>query len=107
VKKFLTVLFTCYIITLSFMPCNDADDCVQENAIEHSSVNSDHAEHEGDTENCTPFCMCACCGQSYHFEYFPASLGFESAILVLEESKYQATFISGYACSIWKPPQLS
>jgi len=89
------------------MPCNDADDCDKEITIEHSSDAKNHSDQEKDSENCTPFCMCACCGQSYHFEYFPAMLGFRPSVIVIKKSVYSLAFISGYACSIWKPPQFS
>lgn len=47
-----------YILVLSLAPCGDSVECGESNKTEKS-----HNKHKHENENCTPFCICACCGQ--------------------------------------------
>ncbi|MGZ4034745.1 MAG: DUF6660 family protein, partial [Bacteroidia bacterium] len=63
-NKILTLLFSFYILTLSCMPCCDKDDCKFPNANQQTLVCTDHSSQHNESGCCSPFCVCACCGQS-------------------------------------------
>ncbi|MBK9554240.1 MAG: hypothetical protein IPO47_00140 [Bacteroidetes bacterium] len=60
----LRILFSGYLIVLSCLYCNDKQTCaVSDTSVVAGSAGA-HDDHEQDTENCSPFCICACCGQT-------------------------------------------
>jgi hypothetical protein len=108
VKQVLTLMFSFYILALSCMPCSDSDDCKYEQEQQTSNfATTNHSDHEQDTESCSPFCMCACCGQSCSFEHFQADLGLNFPTVAQKVSVYKATFSSEVSFSIWQPPKIS
>ena len=96
-----------YIMTLAMMPCTDAATC--ENDSHASNTSSKHHDHrEDDTDSCSPFCVCACCGV--------AGVIFSSPKLFFAKSKkihtpalastYNSEFISTYYYTFWQPPKI-
>ena len=78
-------------------------DCKYESKIEHS----EHHDNHEDTENCSPFCMCSCCGQTISYEFI-STIEFQNQTLKHNEvSKFQSALISEYSISIWQPPKIS
>jgi hypothetical protein len=74
--------------------------------VEQSST-TDHSDHEGDTEHCSPFCMCACCGQSITNIFYPTALNNLTLIPSQDFPVYNASFVSEVYLSIWQPPKIS
>jgi hypothetical protein len=103
----LTLIFSFYILALSCMPCSDKDDCNYMSADQSTFATTDHSDHDSDTENCSPFCMCACCGQSCIFTHFQADFGLNFPTVAQKVSVYKATFSSEVSFSIWQPPKIS
>jgi hypothetical protein len=93
-----------YILVLSLAPCSDSVECDEGNKTEQS-----HNNHKHENESCTPFCICACCGQHAFSKFnYPA----EQSILKPEnlcnsKAIYTQTFISQFSASIWQPPKIS
>ena len=106
-KKVLTLLFSFYILALSCMPCSDKDDCNYVSADQSTFATTEHSDHDSDTENCSPFCMCACCGQSCSFTHFQADLSLNFPTIAQKVSVYKAIFSSEVSFSIWQPPKIS
>jgi len=72
------------------------------------SATTDHSDHDSDTENCSPFCMCACCGQSFSTNLFQQfSLAKQGPFQIKKFPAYNASFITEVCLSIWQPPKLS
>jgi hypothetical protein len=93
-----------YILMLSFAPCGDSVECDVGNRTEQS-----HNSHKHENENCTPFCICACCGQPV-----TSNINYPIAknILIPEnfnncKAIYTQTFISLFSATIWQPPKIS
>ena len=57
--RFLTIILSVYILVLSLAPCGDDIDC-SKHANNKTEQTSDTHDHK--SENCSPFCICACCG---------------------------------------------
>jgi hypothetical protein len=90
------------------MPCSDNDDCKYEHKEKTSNfATTDHSDHDSDTENCSPFCMCACCGQSFSNSFVNFSLSLNSPVSLEKFPIYNASFVSEVYLSIWQPPKIS
>ena len=78
------------------MPCNDKEDCKFMSPNESIDYTNQHSGHETDSEQCTPFCLCACCGQSFNSSFYDLNLF----------PIYKTSFISEGYLSIWQPPKI-
>ncbi|MHB1278641.1 MAG: DUF6660 family protein [Bacteroidia bacterium] len=105
--KVLTLIFSFYILAMAVMPCGDKEDCNNQSSELAASADKDHSDHEGDEENCSLFCICACCGQSVTAPDLlvavrpPAQFRFENHTI------YKVSFVSGAVSQIWLPPEIS
>ncbi len=104
VKRFFSILFAIYIVSVTCMPCSDGDACADENEIEvNLTLSDDHSEEEGDF--CSPFCVCSCCNSHVNQpKYF--SFSFET---VESQTLYSAigfNDIQRISYAIWQPPRL-
>ena len=102
--KFFTIIFSIYILVLSLAPCSDSVECDEGNKTEQS-----HNNHKHENENCTPFCICACCGQpvASNINYPVAQTVSKPEIFNKSISIYNQTFISQFNANIWQPPKIS
>lgn len=107
VKQVLTLIFSFYILALSCMSCSDKDDCNYMSNDQSKFATTNHSDHDSDTENCSPFCMCACCGQSCSFTHFQTDLSQNFPTVAQKVSVYKAFFSSKVSFSIWQPPKIS
>lgn len=108
--KFFSVIFSLYILILSCMPCGDAKDfSVMDNGKE-TFAQTNHHDHQKNTESCSPFCNCACCGSNITFS-------FQCPVLVTENTssffpKHERiivendSFAFNFYGNIWQPPQV-
>jgi hypothetical protein len=54
------------MLIMSFIPCADLEECGDIRQSNISSASKDgHHKHNHETEACSPFCICACCGQFF------------------------------------------
>lgn len=108
--KMFSFLFSMYILVLSCLPCGDMEDCtvVDNQRIAFSETN--HTNHQEDTETCPPFCKCACCGTNFVLNFSFSPLISEIAQCALSEKVksnfYNTTFISDFYGNIWQPPKI-
>jgi hypothetical protein len=105
--KLLAILLSFYIFTLAVMPCGDKEDgkLPSADAIEYSII--DQSNHESHSEHCSPFCMCACCGQSMSFSHFQNTIEQKPQIALQKLQEYQSVFVFEASFSIWQPPKFS
>jgi len=89
---------------LSFAPCSDSVECNEGNKTEQS-----HNSHNHEKERCTPFCICACCGQHIvsKFNYPLAQSILKREISNNSKAIYTQIFISQFSATIWQPPKIS
>lgn len=102
--KFFTVIFSIYILLLSIAPCGDSIECDERNQTEKS-----HNDHKHENENCTPFCICACCGQpvTSKINYPAVQTVSKPDIFNKNIAINDQTFNSQFSASIWQPPKIS
>ncbi|RYD82196.1 MAG: hypothetical protein EOP53_04355 [Sphingobacteriales bacterium] len=102
--KFFTYLLTVYMLLLSCMPCGDSSDCSEGEKVSVVLNDTDHNDHE-DEENCTPFCVCACCA----VPVFQAPVGVAVKTFTQRNQLNTSTeedFFSASHGSIWQPPRV-
>lgn len=100
-------IFSCYILAVSVLPCADKTDCKYQESEISNFATKDHTEHKGDTENCSPFCMCACCEQSVSFILTPITLKNVKVSSIEVFHVYKISLVSETFESIWQPPKIS
>ncbi|MEP7197183.1 MAG: DUF6660 family protein [Saprospiraceae bacterium] len=107
-KRALIILFSFYLLALGVIPCSDKDDCKYQSTELIMSNSTDHSDHDSDTENCSPFCMCDCCGQTFSCNpFFNYSLSLSVPISLEKFPIYKTSFVSEVYLSIWQPPKIS
>ena len=106
--KIVSFIFSLYLLTLSFMPCTDGEDCKDETQSQTSTfATTDHSNHDNDTENCSPFCVCACCGQNITTLFYPVDFLSFKPVSKQVFSVYTSAFVSEVYFNIWQPPKIS
>jgi len=105
--KIATIIFSVYILILSSMPCND-NGLHNYNNSNHSSASSIiHEAQSSQSENCTPFCFCDCCGISCNYQSFKSKMDFIIPAAEQNNSFYKSTVLLDVSFSIWQPPKIS
>lgn len=104
--KYLAVVLSFYLLALAVMPCDEQGDCYSQETDHSALVDFGHSDHEEDTDNCSPFCICACCGHSVTVPDFSVSLPSLIPFPSKNLSVYAAVFISGGLFQIWHPPKI-
>lgn len=107
IVKFFITIFSIYITVLAIMPCTDAATCEKEVHTENATAHQ-HNHREDDTDSCSPFCVCSCCGVvGIYFSspqlFFTKTKTIHSSVLV---ATYNSEFISSYYYTFWQPPKI-
>lgn len=95
------ILFACYFISLTVLPCTDADAC---NDAKCEQTSNGGAHHEAET--CSPFCVCSCC--AVHFviktvEPMPKQVAVIQTVYTIHKETKTTPAIT----PIWQPPRLA
>ena len=102
----LRILFSGYLIVLSCLYCNDKQTCaVSDTSVVAGSAGA-HDDHEQDTENCSPFCICACCGQTAAstINLLAINSNLQSSTTLF--NVYTQNFPAEVSLSVWQPHKL-
>ena len=103
--RFIAVFLSLYIVFLSCMPCGDMKDCKELNGDKIEFSTSNHSDHHNDTETCSPFCSCVCCGQTVSVGICKTEI---KCTVYSTTPKFffpSSSFSSEFHSSIWQPPK--
>ena len=105
--KMFYFLFSIYFFFVFTMPCGDVAECNEKAKASPASVEliTNHASHEHQEENCSPFCVCSCCGAtviSITNNIHKISI---AAVLIDPFFTQPASEITEVAVTIWQPPK--
>lgn len=100
--KGLFLLFAIYLFTLTIVPCHDAGEC---SAVRKEVASHDH---DGEDEQCPPFCACSCCGMVMAE---PATSAWYAEGMLTPDYPYH---LYGYVApapkalptGVWQPPRI-
>ena len=104
--KSITILLSIYLLLLALLPCGDRLECNDSDSRSTSISETQHDEHQHETEICSPFCICACCGQLVNI---PSTTSFlVKAILTKTQLQpsHREKFLTEPYYAIWQPPKL-
>lgn len=105
--KFLTILFSVYILFLNCIPCSDQENCQKLSSEQTYTATTDHSDHQHDTDFCSPFCTCSCCGHTCKVSSFYLPLEPAFSTLNSEVPAFQTSLIHEVFLPIWQPPKIS
>ena len=104
--KLFTFIMSFFLLYLSCLPCCDSKECNVKAPVE-ISANSNHQQHNHNSEICSPFCTCSCCATSAYYAPFSTA---QVSKIVFQSEKYPLFNVALNAeahYSIWQPPQIS
>lgn len=102
--KFFILLFSFYMLTLSCLPCGDADDCNEKEKKEIAAA-STQTEHDHESESCTPFCSCSCCSSAGFYPVFNQPKQISPMAEKGKSFRRADDFNSYFAHTVWQPPR--
>ncbi len=100
-------ILVAYLLALSLVPCSDSPDRCE--ATPEAVETGSHGHSGDDSDHCSPFCACACCGisvvaRAYHFPALEPPFQLKSSQEVVIHDSF---FVSSYLGNIWEPPRAS
>jgi len=106
--KFISCIFSIYLIVLSCLPCADMETHSSIQSSKEISSNDENHSHDKNGDTCSPFCICNCCGSqvfAYSADYF---YNFVSVKTLIDKKipEYKSVLTSNFFGSIWQPPQI-
>ena len=94
------------MLLLALLPCGDEVECADNDRYQTAFTTDGQQDHDNHSENCSPFCICACCGQlvtiasAHHFNVQPKTTISKPLI------SYSDPYFEIIPQSIWQPPKL-
>ena len=100
--RFIAAILSFLILSLSVMPCSDAETCDEQDKTEQST-HHDHSEDEDD--DCSPFCVCGCCGSTYVAHDVTHEFSHILTHFHTNAFSYSFLYSFDYLDTIWQPPK--
>lgn len=104
--KIFAFILSFYILALNCFPCGDGEEC-NETYEQSISMSAPNADHEHESEACSPFCSCACCAATGFYQ--PVQVA-KITPPILHQAKFyylKDHFNSHSLHAVWQPPRLS
>jgi hypothetical protein len=101
--KNLAVFYLIFVVLLSVLPCSD--ELAAQEFTQQAVVKVDHDKAKGSAENCSPICLCSCCGQSVVEPQFVAFQTKITTFKVENEISTHQFSLEQRAKNIWQPPK--
>lgn len=99
-------LMAILLLSLSFFPCGDNQECVKDAATANVE-NNNHTNHNHSSESCTLFCSCSCCAASAFYSAIPQTEPSKAVFFSEKYPLYNIGFNTEAHESIFQPPKLS
>jgi hypothetical protein len=104
--KYLTIIFSFYMVILAVLPCRDRDDFADMVKSYTSIQNSHSGDEKAGQETCPPFCTCACCStvRTLTPQLTTTTIFIQQVSRTYSEAPVHA--VREQSISIWQPPRL-
>ena len=102
--KIMVSILSIYLISLSVFPCADVLVSDDHDTEIHLAQTDGGENHSDDTDSCTPFCQCQCCGAqitAFHSD----SIDFTNPTIAEVQSVYEDRLSKEYHNTPFQPPQ--
>ena len=105
--KILRFIFALYILFMTVYPCSDKETCADERKAGITFVTvTDHDHTSSEVDQCTPFCICACCAANVQLNQI-ADIAFTNLVHnTLLATLYREQPVLTPGNSIWQPPPI-
>ena len=101
--------FIVYIVLLLTQPCQDAGAMVNNGVAKTTPFSQNDKPYQNDprSDECSPFCICSCCGLSVaeHSTSLRVTTRIERIALPTIFIEYKNSNTTTYQDSIWQPPK--
>jgi hypothetical protein len=98
-----------YLIVLSCLPCTDLEAKSAVHSSQEILLIADNHSHEKNSDSCSPFCVCNCCGGQGFTYIIDYNWNFNSVNAIIDKKtpEYKSILTSNFYGSIWQPPQIA
>ncbi|MFC4233317.1 DUF6660 family protein [Parasediminibacterium paludis] len=103
--KFLTLIFSIYLLVLSCVPCADKDECNINMDIKTTISSTTKENPKKSDEACTPFCTCSHCSASAYYQPLNSYKIPKRIFPTTKYPVYDVSYNSQVFFSIWQPPK--
>jgi len=97
-------ILSLYITALSIVPCTDGISQTSTDADVEVSDNEHNHNHSDHKDDCTPFCVCFCCGSMIAMPYLPTLVKGKVDIFTDLLFQYKFDYSFDYSEGVWHPP---
>ena len=105
--KTIAYILSLYITALSLVPCADGMVPLSvKYAIEEDAF-GEHHHSEDHKDDCTPFCICVCCGSMIVFSNDAPQLNDKVDISRVGSFQFYFDYSFDYNHGVWHPPVIS
>lgn len=101
--RLFSFIWVIIIMATYLVPCSDA--LVLEGNVKYESVRTSSDHHHNKTDDCSPFCSCACCSIPTVSQALLA-IAFHPPVHLPVYTEYTEGKLVNVSLSIWQPPQL-
>ena len=103
--KFFTFLMAIMVLALSIMPCADDANAMDNSKVKTEVTKSSHKQDNPKSDECSPFCQCACCA-GFSVNHSIASINSVEFNIDSPHCSYLPTEVIEVVLPIWQPPQI-
>ena len=96
--KIIAYILALTVFGLSVYPCSDGLCCDEEQEV------SSHNHSEDEENDCSIYCLCACCGSSFVENKIKASELINKQALFTFKFHYSFHYSFSYQSTVWHPP---
>lgn len=112
--KYLAIILSILVTMSIIQPCSDSLGCGSEVSVVENCDSHDHChqqdskrshDHQGNADDCSPFCICACCHAPVLLSVtiFPSA---PIALLATDVPIHVDDHTLEFIPSIWQPPRV-
>ncbi len=105
--KYLFIILSLYIVGLTVLPCADDIRNMYDSVAFHDDC-SDNTDGSGSatTDDCSPFCSCACCGVSLNYIFGKTHTLVQYNQYSIEKNiLYKRHIKPGFSAAVFQPPK--
>ncbi|MGY0392202.1 DUF6660 family protein [Bizionia sp. KMM 8389] len=101
--KFVTIIFSIYVLALNIIPCEDTIVVSNDVEVAITQLEIDHHEHQ-EVDMCSPFCICQCCQINItQFQFYSVQFYLEN--ITTQDFFYLNKSEKDFLNSILQPPR--
>ncbi|WP_341224761.1 DUF6660 family protein [uncultured Arcticibacterium sp.] len=103
-----TFILSISVLLMAIMPCGDDFLLSVKGNVEGARlVDRTHQHQDGEEDDCSPFCLCQCCGSSFAFDLSLVPLKLWEFTTYSYSFNYSFNYTGDFSVGVWHPPTQS